>query len=772
MKKQNYTKNSISFVALTAIALLFVGINFLFAETDTRNKSQELVNKKIQFYEKNVQSIFDGRCIACHSCFNAPCQLKLTSYEGLKRGASKNDIFDFNDIKAKSPSRLYIDAHSEHAWRKKDFFPVVGDGSAYLLLKMVNGQQGVESKLQKEYLAEESRVCPQDGGSEDFAKYMEKNPAGRMPYGLPGLEKKDITNIMKWISDGSNGPVLRELEAEISKSDKFKEKINQWEVFFNRPSMKAKLVSRYFFEHLFLADIYFEEHPEAFFRLVRSKTKVGEIEEIASVFPFDDPGKDFYYRMRPVTESLVHKANIPFLFSEKRREKWEKDFFQGKWKEDPKVMPPYGKLASNPFETFKAVPVKARYEFFLENSAYHVMTFIKGPVCKGQTAVNVINDHFWVFFVDPSKDVLVNSEKAYKEVTESIKFPSAIADDFKPLVDFRDNYWRSVEAKFRHVDEFGDLDRSWLWNGKRENTNVALSIFRHFNSASILRGLRGEIPKTVWVLDYHVFESIYYNLTAGYNVFGPILHQLNSRLFMEISRVASEDLFLSFLDKSQRQKLREQWTQKVPKQKESITKRLVDVLTNDAREKLSEKYVYQGSRFQVNNPLNKQGFLQDLKANHYSRKQLLIDQDAKDFFLKQIESLPAGAVQYLPDAIMLSWKGKLWTLVHNKDHYNVAMLFFEDDRRRPEKDSITLIRGMGASYANLMMKLDEQSMIGFVSEMKKAKSKDAVYKILRKYAMSRADSKFWELYDELNSQTYNPVSKERGVIDLNRYMNL
>lgn len=758
--------------ALKVLFFLCVSSNSLFAQQSLETKNKSDLDQKIEFYENNVQSIFDNRCVACHSCFNAPCQLKLTSYEGVKRGGTKNDIFDFNDIKAKSPTRLYIDAHSENAWREKSFFPVVGDNSAFLLLKMINGMEGPESKKQKKYLAEESRVCPQNGGDEEFEKYLEKNPAGRMPYGLPALEKSQISTIMKWISDGSHGPVLEKLEAKISEADFFKAKILQWEAFFNRPSLKAQLVSRYFYEHLFLADIYFEKRPEVFFRLVRSKTKIGKIEEIATVFPFDDPGKEFYYRLRPTTETIVHKANIPFLFSEKRRQKWEQDFFQSKWKEMPKTMPAFGKQASNPFRTFKSIPVKARYEFFLENSAYHVMTFIKGPVCKGQTAVNVINDHFWVFFVDPSKDVLVNSEKAYKEVTESIEFPSAIADDFKPLVDFRDNYWRSVEAKFRHVDELGDLDKSWLWNGERKDTNAALSIFRHFNSASILRGLRGEIPKTVWVLDYHVFESIYYNLTAGYNVFGPILHQLNSRLFMEISRVASEDLFLSFLDKSQRQKLREKWTQKVPKQKESIAKRLVDVLTDDAREKLSERYVYQGSRFQVKKPLNKEGFLQDLKAKHYSRSQLLLDRDKKDFFLKQLEALPSSAVQHLPDAILLSWKDQLWTIVHNKDHYNVAMLFFEDDRRHPENDSITMIQGMGASYANLIMKLDEQTMIEFISEMKKAKGKESVEKLLKKYSMSRSDSNFWQVYDELNSKTYNDVSKERGVIDLNRYMNL
>ena len=31
------------------------------------------------------------------------------------------------------------------------------------------------------------------------------------------------------------------------------------------------------------------------------------------------------------------------------------------------------------------------------------MNFIKGPVCRGQVALNVIDDQFWVFFVQPDE---------------------------------------------------------------------------------------------------------------------------------------------------------------------------------------------------------------------------------------------------------------------------------------------------------------------------------------------------------------------------------
>ena len=45
-------------------------------------------------YSTHIQPIFDNRCVACHSCYNAPCQLNLQSYSGLTRGATKLNVYD------------------------------------------------------------------------------------------------------------------------------------------------------------------------------------------------------------------------------------------------------------------------------------------------------------------------------------------------------------------------------------------------------------------------------------------------------------------------------------------------------------------------------------------------------------------------------------------------------------------------------------------------------------------------------------------------------
>lgn len=78
----------------------------------------------MDLYKDKVQPLFDGRCIACHSCYNAPCQLNLQSYEGLERGASKEIVYHGTRVDSIEPTRMWVDAFTVKDWRKKKFFSV------------------------------------------------------------------------------------------------------------------------------------------------------------------------------------------------------------------------------------------------------------------------------------------------------------------------------------------------------------------------------------------------------------------------------------------------------------------------------------------------------------------------------------------------------------------------------------------------------------------------------------------------------------------------
>ncbi len=81
--------------------------------------------------ERAARAVLDRRCVECHSCNNAPCQLNFTSHEGILRGAYKIPAIDPERLNAAKPTRLGIDANGEAAWRKLGFFSVLEGGNPF-----------------------------------------------------------------------------------------------------------------------------------------------------------------------------------------------------------------------------------------------------------------------------------------------------------------------------------------------------------------------------------------------------------------------------------------------------------------------------------------------------------------------------------------------------------------------------------------------------------------------------------------------------------------
>ena len=77
-------------------------------------------------YLDEVKPVFDTRCAVCHSCYNSPCQLKLTSFEGVDRGGSKDPVYSGSRLSPQQPTRLFIDAQSTDEWREMGFHGVTG----------------------------------------------------------------------------------------------------------------------------------------------------------------------------------------------------------------------------------------------------------------------------------------------------------------------------------------------------------------------------------------------------------------------------------------------------------------------------------------------------------------------------------------------------------------------------------------------------------------------------------------------------------------------
>jgi hypothetical protein len=123
--------------------------------------------------------------------------------------------------------------------------------------------------------------------------------------------------------------------------------------------------------------------------------------------------------------------------------------------------------------------------------------------------------------------------------------PVAEGDNTPGLLKVWNKYWvlqtRHMNAKqawFERIDTVSvEAAMHYIWDGEGNNPNAALTVFRHFDSASVSFGLLGDQPETAWVIDYPTLERIHYLLVAGFNVFCNFGHQLDTRLYMDFLRM-------------------------------------------------------------------------------------------------------------------------------------------------------------------------------------------------------------------------------------------
>ncbi len=509
-------------------------------------------------FEIDVKPVLENRCVVCHACYDGPCQLLFSSPAGIERGATKQVVYDTSRLHAAQPTRLGIDAKTTAEWREKGFFSVLGNDTNALFLRMLALGKASPFAAGERLPAsvgldiDRALTC---ADSDQFDDYATEHPQGGMPYGMAPLADDEIRALASWATQGAPMPA----QAASVPADAQQE-VQRWEAFLNGDSLKQRVVARYLYEHWFVAHLYFEGLPAGpFFQVVRSRTPSGQpIDEIATRRPYDDPGAPSYYRLRPVEATIVDKTHILYSLSPARMAHLTKLFLADDWQ--PTQFPSYAhEVASNPFVAFAEMPARARYQYLLDDAHYFVDTFIRGPVCRGQVAVDVIEDQFWVSFLDPDHDLSITNPEFLAKTKQLLSVPSEDAGWLE--------YNRKQRLYLNERERFYDAadpehlgpELDWIWDGDGRNRNALLTVFRNFDNATVVQGFVGAIPKTAWILDYPLFERIYYDLVAGYDVFGAATHQVATRLYMDHLRMQSENLFLTFLPADRREEIRASW---------------------------------------------------------------------------------------------------------------------------------------------------------------------------------------------------------------------
>lgn len=737
-------------------------------------------------YWHDVQPIFERRCAACHGCYDAPCQLNLTAYEGIARGANKNPVYNAMRVFTAEPTRLFDDARSVEAWRNKGFFPILNEETpatenarrAAVLARMLSLKR--QHPLPPQPLLSDTfdlalnrrQQCPTDS---QFNAFAAKYPLWGMPYGLPGVTDDEHQTLIRWIEQGAP---YREPDPIPSL---FHAQVAAWETFLNHDSPKHRLMSRYLYEHLHLVHLYFNDMPDRqWFRLVRSRSAPGlPIDLIATRRPYDDPAVPrVYYRLEPVRSSLLAKTHIPYALSPARLQRFTELFIDAPY--NVHTLPSYNAAeASNPFVAFRDLPVRSRYRFLLDDALVFVMQFIKGPVCRGPVALDVIEERFWVFFVNPDSAILDKNEEFLAQNSQHLYLPTAEGVTPLGLI----SWWKYsrmqrdfLMAKQAYLENLQVQHEgptlSFIWNGTGQNRNAALTVFRHADSASVVQGLVGEEPKTAWLVSYDLFERIYYLLVAGFDVYGFQGHQLDTRLYMDFLRMEGESNFLLMLPAKERERERDFWYR-------------------DAHQSVKD-YVYgrhisveqeSGIPYQTNQPKRELFKLLRQRLGGALNQTYDIEGEPDDTLRTQLRALAAirgAALRWMPEmAVLTVTEGtsgaiqadRVYTLLHDNGFSNIASLFNKESRRLPHEDALTVALDVIGSYPNAFYRVSRQALPEFITAVAGLTSEADYRRLTDRFAVRRTSPDFWTHSDALHKAFRQIHPLEAGQLDYNRLEN-
>jgi len=731
-------------------------------------------------YQHDIRPMIERRCLVCHGCYDAPCQLKLDSHEGLTRGASKERVYSSDRLAPATPSRLFEDAQTTEQWRAHGFSPVLPDrpdaseadrrtGVLARILDLKRQNPLPAGKLLPktfDFSLNRAQQCPREDAFDSFARRF---PQWGMPFGLPPLSDSENRQLTDWLLAGGQASEPAPLNASLAKE------VEYWEALFNGDSLKHQLVARYIYEHLFLAHLYLEDQGAntVFFKVVRSRTPPGvPLDLITTRRPYDDPGVSrVYYRLWRDPASVVAKTHMPYQLTATRRDRWRKWFIDTDYTVDE--LPGYdAKTASNPFFTFERIPYASRHSFMLDEAQFTIMNFIKGPVCRGSVALSVIQDRFWVFFTTPQSAVGKEFAQFLSREDEQLELPAAAGSGIWSVTK-----WRSyARAQRRYLEAKGDfirsnaaaLDKAGLstfWDGDGTNANAALTIFRHNDSATVVQGLVGTPPQTAWLIDYPILERIHYLLVAGFDVYGTASHQLMTRMYMDFLRMESEMNFLGFLPQEQRIAEVGQWYRGADRNvhayldsyyEHGVLPPPLDFKTDQPKAEL-----FGALQLRMAKVLNHRYELQQsgLSATSISA-------------LARLDQVRGIAASILPQTAIIKVNGHgLLTLLSNSAYSNLSSVLNSASNRLPAEDTLTLVNGVSGAYPNVFLQLSEPEIPELVTRIEQLRSEADYSALLDRFGIRRTDERFWAVSDQVLADYRAAEVISSGVLDYGRYEN-
>jgi hypothetical protein len=307
-----------------------------------------------------------------------------------------------------------------------------------------------------------------------------------------------------------------------------------------------------------------------------------------------------------------------------------------------------------------------------------------------------------------------------------------------------------------------------IWNGEGHNPNAALTVFRHFDSASVVKGLVGDAPKTAWVIGYALLERIHYLLVAGFDVYGNVGHQLLTRLYMDFMRMESEFNFLAYLPLDRRLALRDHWYRGASQE-----------VKDHVYGKLARFDVETGIHFRTEEP---QQELYALLKQHLApvlnrRYELATVADAAlQADLALLARLRGEALSWLPELVYLRVDSpphlrRYFSLLRNTGHSNVSSLLQEGRELLPVENTLTVAPGFIGAYPNALYRLQREEIRSLAKAIGELSSEGDYRALADRFSVRRTDPRFWQYSDELQDAHLKLAPVTAGLLDYNRLEN-
>ena len=480
-------------------------------------------------------------------------------------------------------------------------------------------------------------------------------------------------------------------------------------------------------------------------------------------------------------------------------QRWKDHFFGLPWGPGKIKIPKYHHLkGSNPFIVFKQVPAEARYRFMIENAVYIWQTILRGSSCRASKAINVIPDRFIHTFLDPKSDLSVTDPDFLPAMAKDLKLPalsegSMFHRGYGYYKRAQKRYTKKREKWYRKKYPNGFAIKD-IWDGNGKNKNAIVSVIRSNEGGEAYPGIVGGIPRKTGILDYPIFERLYYNLTVNWDVWGSTYAIVKTRLYTDNIRVEGEDAYLSVMPKKIRNKMRKSWYQ-------GFTARLKQIVRNPFREKKWGNSI----NYQSNDPhtefwkkVVRERMHGIYKWNSDPLNNLNLQINAPKFAtemtskrevnraLKKLSYRRGTFASSLPEISFLRVKRKnkkdfVYTIFRDTWHDNVSHIFFESKAMKHWKDTVHFSEGITNPYPNFFFEVDIKDFPNFVRDLhqikKNGKSKAFFWvnnhptfrKFVDNYGIRKGDPRLWDSLDWFTKRLFRDDPVGAGQIDLLRY---